>query len=688
MSRTDLLQIYIYVVSPSLAAVMWKQFHECEFQNIDNIVCFDDIEDSITGEFKKAAERSDSSVNVFFTVPHVDGVNSEAEYYLINPEDTLLDIVRGKLVVDRPRFLIALKSQSVKFLHKVPFDPSNYPPTFGPGPGPSPFGTSTFAPPPGPSPFSAPPPGAPLGMQFPNYANPVSHTSTAQPAETASLHKPCVEMLPVTVKKGAGTRFSPAAMAKRDQSKLLEYPWEVQKELLFKLPLNRVLNLFYHLRGNTHGDPTLNNFLSLIPNRLNTAGIAKLPLDWKLTDDLPMLSGFKPLTGIIPISVFEIDDVADNANFEQVAKSVLAQIPDKPRRTGTSPDKEKGMRFTPAAMARRDEKIFLSHSWEAQKEFLNKLPLKRILNLMFHIKARAGANAELNKILSLIPRRLESEGVAKLPKGWKLTDRLVWQPGFKALPDVTPITMFEIDDAADIANFEKIARTVETLASSNPDSARNGSERKAGFIEKPDIVLTPSMMAKFDMDRILEQPWDVQKSLIFKLPLKRVLNLFYHMRGRTHGNPTLNNIFKAEGIVRLPPEWRLSDDLPMMPGRRRPIGVVPITRFKINEAADRELFKEVEESIRSLPFADGSADSAKTKMSSPAANAGGDDRQNIAVLTAPNQVVSFKDMIMLSRSEMAYWDYTLLKSVPNKNSAIHEMKLSRVILIYALWTVA
>lgn len=43
--------------------------------------------------------------------------------------------------------------------------------------------------------------------------------------------------------------------------------------------------------------------------------------------------------------------------------------------------------------------------------------------------------------------------------------------------------MFEIDDAADIANFEKIARTVETLASSNPDSARNGSERKAGFIE-------------------------------------------------------------------------------------------------------------------------------------------------------------------------------------------------------------
>lgn len=142
--------------------------------------------------------------------------------------------------------------------------------------------------------------------------------------------------------------------------------------------------------------------LGLMPYFSDTAGIAKLPLDWKLTDDLPMLSGFKPLTGIIPISVFEIDDVADNANFEQVAKSVLAQIPDKPRRTGTSPDKvgktidyllllslrfgraeilsfqEKGMRFTPAAMARRDEKIFLSHSWEAQKEFLNKLPLKRV----------------------------------------------------------------------------------------------------------------------------------------------------------------------------------------------------------------------------------------------------------------------------------------------------------------------
>lgn len=31
----------------------------------------------------------------------------------------------------------------------------------------------------------------------------------------------------------------------------------------------KVLNLFYHLRGNTHGDPTLNNFLSLIPNRLS-----------------------------------------------------------------------------------------------------------------------------------------------------------------------------------------------------------------------------------------------------------------------------------------------------------------------------------------------------------------------------------------------------------------------------------
>ncbi|KAK6040437.1 hypothetical protein COOONC_22058, partial [Cooperia oncophora] len=89
------------------------------FQNIDNIIYFDDIDDSITVEFKKATDRSENCFNVFFVVPHVLDVNTEAEYYLIDHTDTLLNAIRGRLVVDRPRFLIVLKSQSLQFIQKT-----------------------------------------------------------------------------------------------------------------------------------------------------------------------------------------------------------------------------------------------------------------------------------------------------------------------------------------------------------------------------------------------------------------------------------------------------------------------------------------------------------------------------------------------------------------------------------------
>ncbi|KAK6056489.1 hypothetical protein COOONC_06005 [Cooperia oncophora] len=55
------------------------------------------------------------------------------------------------------------------------------------------------------------------------------------------------------VPRGAGKKFTPAEMAKRDEAKLVKCTWDVQKALLFKLPLNRSItmnngmNAFYEL---------------------------------------------------------------------------------------------------------------------------------------------------------------------------------------------------------------------------------------------------------------------------------------------------------------------------------------------------------------------------------------------------------------------------------------------------------
>ncbi|KAK5981160.1 hypothetical protein GCK32_001961 [Trichostrongylus colubriformis] len=359
--------------------------------NIDNIICFDDVDDSITTEFKKAADRSENCFNVFFVVPHVIDVNTEAQYYLIDHSETLLNVIRGKLVVDRPRFLIALKSQSLQFIRKaahlegttqkahckpqlqaIPLSTElqqaipvstglqsstmnfNLPPpsipipnfpaqqtmlppacvSIGMGPVPPPMMLPSFGCPLPPlPPFQygiAPPMSTVVPQPAPVESRPNLVVLTSNSRVVQSTPIPTVDtavvLRPVTVEKGSGTKFSPSEMAKRDEEKLVKCNWEVQKALLFKLPLNRVLNLFFHMRGRVRGNPRLNNMFSLLPNRFRNAGIAKIPSGWTLKDELPMLPGYQPLTGIIPIMEFEIDEVADDANFEQVAKTVETVI--------------------------------------------------------------------------------------------------------------------------------------------------------------------------------------------------------------------------------------------------------------------------------------------------------------------------------------------------------------------------
>ncbi|KAK6022540.1 hypothetical protein OSTOST_11761, partial [Ostertagia ostertagi] len=167
----------------------------------------------------------------------------------------------------------------------------------------------------------------------------LTSTPHVEQSSTVSSSETPVVLRPITVQKGSGTKFTPAQMAKRDEDKLVKCNWEVQKALLFKLPLNRVLNLFFHMRGRVRGNPRLNNMFSLMPTRFHNSGIGKIPPGWTLKDELPMLPGHKPLSGIIPITMFEIDEVADDANFEQVAKTVETVIAKaRPKVPSVSPE--------------------------------------------------------------------------------------------------------------------------------------------------------------------------------------------------------------------------------------------------------------------------------------------------------------------------------------------------------------
>ncbi|RCN40718.1 hypothetical protein ANCCAN_13361 [Ancylostoma caninum] len=530
----------------------WRCFHlvprvfavsSLRFQNIDSVIYFDDVQDSITAEFEKATERSESCFNVFFVTPSVFGLSNEPQYYLVNAEDTLLEAIRGKLVVDRPRFLIVLKSQSMQFLRKTPI-------TFTPQPfnQPSPFVTAHpgLLPQPHqqlPMPFMQPAPAgmlmpghpnfphcppnimpaqpilgnphamqtiptmgfpsvAPIDLLQPQFPGPVVHpivqpqaavpiqptpisranlvvltsnpvktlstkviseanpvvvlpsnpvktistkvvneakpvestnnavkttsttvvseanpvVSTSNPVKTISskvvseaspapsTNNPAktiaakvvnekvaaptkapaatvvqeVTMRPVNAQKGTGTKFTPVEMARRDSDKLKKYPWNVQKELLFKLPLNRAINLFYYLRKT--GNKALNNVRSLLPHRFLHVGIDRIPPSWSITQPLPMIPGYAPLLGITPITEFEIDTEADDANFELVAKSHGITT------TKTTPESSnlgKRVRLTPPEMALKDYGMLRKISGTLVREAVATLPTDRVSTVHF-----------------------------------------------------------------------------------------------------------------------------------------------------------------------------------------------------------------------------------------------------------------------------------------------------------------
>ncbi|KHJ97263.1 hypothetical protein OESDEN_02766 [Oesophagostomum dentatum] len=237
--------------------------------------------------------------------------------------------------------------------------------------------------------------------------------STSDPTSTAN-----VVMRPVTAKQGSGTKFTPEQMAKRDLEKLLKYPWNVQKELLFKLPLNRALNIYYHTRGTKH-----NNIRALLPTRFHSIGIDKIPPGWQLDQQLPMLSGFNHLRGVIPIKGFEIDEAADDANFEQVAK-ILGVRAEKamPKRTqpSSSSASDSSQSKIPSSSAKQTTAQAKATN-AAKPDEIRLLPSE-----MAHLDYVLLKDVSLSVLKSTIYRlpldRVADMNVAKLPPNWTLKD--------------------------------------------------------------------------------------------------------------------------------------------------------------------------------------------------------------------------------------------------------------------------
>ncbi|VDL74300.1 unnamed protein product [Nippostrongylus brasiliensis] len=420
-------------------------------QHINTVIVFNDIPDSITIEFEKAGRRSENAINVFFVTPHVAGINAEAGYTLINQDDTLLDVIRGKHVIDRPRFLIVLKSQSMKFLRKAPNAsiPSNtflqpqFPVAdqFGmPNPNIAPCSQAMFSAQPFPSEYSNL---VVLTSKSQSAARPIA-TKVVSATTSGPSAKACtsavtssqqastdLEMRSVTAKKGTGSSYTPEQMAERDIAKIMSYSWTIQKKIILSFPLKRALNLFYYLR-HTRRTMQRNNVMSLLPNRLQTFGVAKLPVSWKLTDRLPMMLGYKPLTGIIPINQFEIDDAADDENFEKIAMSADPQY---------------------AAHKKTKQMLELSRSemayWDYDmvgaasdfKEALDKMNFTRLVNLAFHLKRfppRKNTNFT-KKLKKYLFSSLDAQGVIFSAR-WKLDQPIPKKPRcMKVFPRVEEV---------------------------------------------------------------------------------------------------------------------------------------------------------------------------------------------------------------------------------------------------------
>ncbi|WKY11853.1 hypothetical protein Q1695_003433 [Nippostrongylus brasiliensis] len=535
--------------------------------HINTVIVFNDIPDSITIEFEKAGRRSENAINVFFVTPHVAGINAEAGYTLINQDDTLLDVIRGKHVIDRPRFLIVLKSQSMKFLRKAPnatipsstflqpqfpvadqfgmpnpniapcsqamFSAQPFPSEYGVAPSPMGFGPpqpgaqfagSSCGPPMysfamhGGPPATLPPfQGMPMqpvpdmspagciaqpSVQLPR-SNLVVLTSKSQSAArpiatkvvsattSGPSAKACtsavtssqqastdLEMRSVTAKKGTGSSYTPEQMAEHDIAKIMSYSWTIQKKIILSFPLKRALNLFYYLR-HTRRTMQQNNVMSLLPNRLQTFGVAKLPVSWKLTDRLPMMLGYKPLTGIIPINQFEIDDAADDENFEKIAMSADPQyaahkktsivpeaavatesplpIPPKPTansspRSTSAPSAQPSKAAT-SSSSKEKQMLELSHSemayWDYDmvgaasdfKEALDKMSFTRLVNLAFHLKRfppRRNTNFT-KKLKKYLFSSLDAQGVIFSAR-WKLDQPIPKKPRcMKVFPRVEEV---------------------------------------------------------------------------------------------------------------------------------------------------------------------------------------------------------------------------------------------------------
>ncbi|WKY11854.1 hypothetical protein Q1695_003433 [Nippostrongylus brasiliensis] len=370
--------------------------------HINTVIVFNDIPDSITIEFEKAGRRSENAINVFFVTPHVAGINAEAGYTLINQDDTLLDVIRGKHVIDRPRFLIVLKSQSMKFLRKAQFAGSSC----------------------GPPMYSFAMHGGPPATLPPFQGMPMQPVPDMSPAG-------CIAQPSVQLPRGTGSSYTPEQMAEHDIAKIMSYSWTIQKKIILSFPLKRALNLFYYLR-HTRRTMQQNNVMSLLPNRLQTFGVAKLPVSWKLTDRLPMMLGYKPLTGIIPINQFEIDDAADDENFEKIAMSADPQY---------------------AAHKKTKQMLELSHSemayWDYDmvgaasdfKEALDKMSFTRLVNLAFHLKRfppRRNTNFT-KKLKKYLFSSLDAQGVIFSAR-WKLDQPIPKKPRcMKVFPRVEEV---------------------------------------------------------------------------------------------------------------------------------------------------------------------------------------------------------------------------------------------------------
>ncbi|EYC38424.1 hypothetical protein Y032_0717g1788, partial [Ancylostoma ceylanicum] len=577
--------------------------------NIDSVIYFDDVQDSITAEFEKATERSESCFNVFFVTPSVCGLNNEPQYYLVNAEDTLLGAIRGKLVVDRPRFLIVLKSQSMEFLRKkanpIPKQIQSTLPVGAPFPAPLNFTAQ---------PFNQPPPLLPT-----------------PPVLLPQIHQPL--QMPFM-------QPSPAGMLMPGHPSFPQCPPNI-------MPAQPLLNNPHPMQAiPAMGFPSLQQFpgpiahpivppqqaVPLQPAQISRANLVVLTSNPVKTISTKVISEAKPV--VLPSNPVQTIST-------KVVKEANPVLPTTAAVTTTST----------AVVGKANPVVSTStplkttSSTVAKSTASTNNPVKTASTTSINNPVKTVSTTSTNNPVKTLSTKVVSE---------------VSYPAVRTIP-VRQILYFS--ECSQILQTEKVdaptkapATTVVKEVLMRPVTAQKGTGTKFTAVE----------MARRDSDKLKKYPWNVQKDLIFKLPLNRAINLFYYLRKT--GNKTLNNVrsllphrFMHVGIDRIPPSWSLTQPLPMLPGYAPLVGITPITEFEIDAEADDENFELV---ARSYGITSTKTPENKKESTSSAAKAVPASSSSSTQSMATQSESAKKDKLKFTPPEMAEKDYAMLRKIP------------------------